>query len=82
MAKRAKRKQKQLMSLIHQPGLVQKIVWSVIVGVAVLFGLSNGYPVVAQGQIMEGVIKSLIYGGGAFAVLALSLYINRKAKGL
>jgi hypothetical protein len=80
MAKRSKRKQEQF-DLLQHPGLVRKIVWGVIIGVALLFGISNGYPIVAQGQVMAGIIKGLAYGGGALAILALALYVNRKLKG-
>jgi hypothetical protein len=61
--------------------LVRNLLWAFVIIVCVLFGYSYGYPLVAQGQIIKGILTGLAYGGGAFAAILVSFFFNRKLKG-
>ncbi|MCB0156379.1 MAG: hypothetical protein KDF65_16400 [Anaerolineae bacterium] len=62
--------------------LLWKVVWVVIVLLSAAFGYSNGAPLVAAGQLAEGITIGLAYGGGAFLALAGAIFLNRKLKGM
>jgi hypothetical protein len=59
-----------------------KVFWGIAIILSFWFGYTRGYPLVAQGEIWNGVMIGLAYGGGAFIVISVSYYLNRKLKGL
>jgi TRAP-type C4-dicarboxylate transport system permease small subunit len=61
--------------------LLLQVVWLVIVIIAALFGYSQASPLLAQGQVMWGIIMGLAYGLGALALIMAAFYLNRKMKG-
>ena len=62
--------------------LLLSLVWGFVVIVAILFGYSHGYPLVAAGQTMQGILIGLAYGGGALLAIVFALFLNRKLRGL
>lgn len=81
MAKRQSKQKEQGDALEKRRALLIKILWAVIVIVCVLFGYSNGYPLVAAGQVTKGILIGLAYGGGALFAILISYFLNRKLKG-
>jgi len=81
MAKRRPKYKQQADELAQRQALLRKIGLIVILVVSLLFGLSIGYPIAVAGDVMQGVLKGLAYGGGALAVLLISVFLNRKLKG-
>ena len=81
MAKRRPKYKQQADDLAQRQALLRKIGLAVILVVSLLFGLSIGYPIAAAGDIMQGVLKGLAYGGGALVVLLISVFLNWKLKG-
>ena len=65
----------------YQPLLI-KLAWGFVIGVCIYFGYLKGYPIVAEGRLGEGILIGLAYGGGALIAILISLFLNRKLKGL
>lgn len=82
MAKRRSERKNQEERWLKRRTQLYKAGWGVIILLSVLFGVSYGYPVMAEGEVGQGILTGLVYGGGAFAALVISLYLNRKLKGL
>jgi hypothetical protein len=84
----AKRRSKQLTPeerharLMKRRNLLQAILWLIIVVVAILYGYSHGYPLVAAGQTAQGILIGLAYGGGSLLLILMALFLNRKLRGL
>ncbi len=81
MAKRKSKQDQQQQTFEKRRAIFVKIGWGLVVGVSILFGYSYGYPLVAEGDTVRGVLTGLAYGGGALLALLVSLYLNRKLKG-
>jgi hypothetical protein len=83
----AKRRSKQLTpeekraALMKRRNLLLAIVWVFIVVIAGLYGYSHGYPLVAAGQTVQGILVGLAYGGGALLLIVVALFLNRKLRG-
>ena len=83
----AKRRSKQLTpeekraALMKRRNLLLAIVWGFIVVIAGLYGYSHGYPLVAAGQTVQGILVGLAYGGGALLLIVVALFLNRKLRG-
>jgi hypothetical protein len=83
----AKRRSKQLTpeeqrdALMKRRNLLLAIVWVFIVVIAGLYGYSHGYPLVAAGQTIQGILVGLAYGGGALLLIVVALFLNRKLRG-
>jgi hypothetical protein len=83
----AKRRPKQLTpeqqraALMKRRNLLLAIVWVFIIIIAGLYGYSHGYPLVAAGQTMQGILVGLAYGGGALLLIVIALFLNRKLRG-
>jgi hypothetical protein len=83
----AKRRPKQLTpeqqraALMKRRNLLLAIVWVFIIIIAGLYGYSHGYPLVAAGQTMQGILVGLAYGGGALLLIVVALFLNRKLRG-
>jgi hypothetical protein len=85
MAKRRPRQltpEEQQVALRKRRNLLLIILWILLVGIAALYGYSNGYPLVASGQTMKGILTGLAYGGGALLAILMALFLNRKLRGL
>lgn len=82
MAKRQSKQKDQQQALEKRRELLLKLFWGIVIIVCGLFGYSYGYPLVAEGQIVKGVLIGLAYGGGALIVILVSFFLNRKLKGL
>jgi hypothetical protein len=84
----AKRRPKQLTPeeqyavFTKRRNLLLGLVWTFVVVVAVLFGYSHGYPLVAAGQIVQGILVGFAYGGGALLAILVAFFVNRKLRGL
>lgn len=82
-----KRRPKQLTpeqqneALMKRRNLLLILVWGFVIVVAVLYGYSQGYPIVAAGQTMRGIVIGLAYGGGALLAILVALFLNRKLRG-
>ena len=81
MAKRQPKYQNEEEALEKRRVLLLKVLWAAIIIVCILFGYSYGYPIVAQGEVAKGILIGLAYGGGAFFVLLVSYFLNRKLRG-
>jgi hypothetical protein len=87
MAKRRKKSDKKQSTTIpefiqnHQ-ALLMKLMWGLVVGLSVLYGVSQAYPLIAAGQVQHGLLIGVVYGGGALLAISAAYYINRKLKGL
>lgn len=82
MAKRKSKRQNQSDALRKRQALVKKLSWAFIIIITILFGYTYGYPIAAQGEIGRGILTGLAYGGGALLAILISLFLNRKLKGL
>lgn len=82
MARRRSRKTQEDEALAKRRVLVERILWTCIVVICLGFGLANSYETLAGGQILEGLLRLLVYSGGALGVILAAYYINRKLKGL
>lgn len=85
MAKR-RRKEKQKFSLYnfieqHRTAILRTF-WALAILLCFLFGYTRAYPLVAQGDVWNGVLIGLAYGLGAFFAIWFSFFLNRKLKGL
>ncbi|MCL4297688.1 MAG: hypothetical protein KJ077_18245 [Anaerolineae bacterium] len=69
-------------ALMKRRNLLLAIVWAFVVIVAVLYGYSHGYPLVAAGQTIQGVLIGMAYGGGALLAILIAFFLNRKLRGL
>ena len=59
----------------------QKLIWGIVVLICALFGYTYGYPIVAEGEPVRGVLVGLAYGGGALIAILISYFLNRKLRG-
>jgi uncharacterized membrane protein YfcA len=82
MAKRQSKRKDREDTLLKRRALYEKLVWVVTGIVSLLFGISYGYPIVAEGELARGILTGLAFGGGAFLVILVALFLNRKLKGL
>ncbi len=84
----AKRRSKQVTPAEQQATLLKRrnmllgILWAFVVVVAILYGYSHGYPLVAAGQTVQGILVGLAYGVGALLAVMIAFYLNRKLRGL
>lgn len=84
----AKRRSNQLTPVEQHAALLKRrnmllgILWVFIAVVAILYGYSHGYPLVAAGQTVQGILVGLAYGVGALLAVMIALYLNRKLRGL
>jgi hypothetical protein len=74
--------EQQHATLMKRRSLLLTLLWAFVAVIAVLYGYSHGYPVVAAGQTMRGILTGLAYGGGAFMAILVAFFINRKLRGL
>lgn len=81
MAKRRPKYKQQNEVLRQRQALLKKLGWALIFTVSLLFGISIGYPIAIEGQVIQGILTGLAYGGGALFVLLVSVFLNRKLKG-
>jgi hypothetical protein len=83
----AKRRPKQLTpeqqnnALMKRRNLLLILVWAFVIVVAALYGYTQGYPLVAAGQTMQGILTGLAYGGGALLAILTAFFLNRKLRG-
>ena len=84
----AKRRPQQLTpaeqhaTLLKRRNLLLGILWTFVTIIAVLFGYSHGYPLVAAGQTIQGILVGLAYGVGALLAIMVAFFLNRKLRGL
>ncbi len=81
MAKRQSKQKDQDQALEKRRVLIMRLFWVIIIIICVLFGYSYGSPIVAEGQVIKGVLTGLAYGGGALAAILISYFLNRKLRG-
>lgn len=82
MAKRQPKRINRTEALMKRRALLLKLGWALVIIISGLFGYSYGYPIVAQGQVVKGILIGLVYGGGAFVAILISFFLNRKLRGL
>jgi hypothetical protein len=82
MAKRQSKRKDLDDTILKRRALQVKLGWAIVGVISLLFGISYGYPIVAEGQVARGILTGLGYGGGAFLTILISLFVNRKLKGL
>ena len=82
MAKRRAKKKSWAEELLAYRSWLLKMVGGIVFIICLLFGYQHGYPLVVEGQVTQGILTGLAYGGGAFAAIMVALYLNRKLKGL
>jgi hypothetical protein len=58
------------------------VFWVIAVLISILFGYTWGYQQAEPGDPWNAILRALAYGGGAFIVISVSYYLNRKLKGL
>ena len=81
MAKR-RRKQPEESKFHYLLERRRTIFWVIAVVISVLFGYTWGYQQAGEGDTWNAIMRTLAYGGGAFIVISVSYYLNRKLKGL
>jgi hypothetical protein len=81
MAKR-RRKQPEETILYRLLERRRAIFWTIAVVISLLFGYTWGYQQAVEGDTLNAIVRTLAYGGGAFIVISVSYYLNRKLKGL
>lgn len=81
MARRRSKRPNQEDMLAKRQALLWRLFWGVVVVISFLFGFTYGYPIAAEGDVMRGILVGLAYGGGAFLVIGVSLFLNRKLRG-
>lgn len=81
MAKRRPKYKQQNEALEQRKALFRKLGWALIITVSLLFGISVGYPIAIEGDIAQGILTGLGYGGGALFILLVSVFLNQKLKG-
>ena len=74
--------EQQQTALMKRRNFLMVLVWTILIIIAGLFGYSHGYPLVAAGQTMQGILQGLAYGGGALLAILMALFLNRKLRGL
>ena len=81
MTKRQSKQKDQIEASQQYRALWFKLVWAFVIIICALFGYSQGYPIVAEGQIVKGILTGLAYTGGALIAILISFFLNRKLKG-
>ncbi len=81
MAKRQPKQSNQQEKWEKRRALILKLCWAFVVIISALFGYTYGYPIVAEGQIVKGILTGLAYGGGALLAILISFFLNRKLRG-
>ncbi len=81
MAKRQPKRSNQQEEWMKRRSLILKLGWVFVVIISALFGYTYGYPIVAEGQIVKGILIGLAYGGGALLAILISFFLNRKLRG-
>jgi TRAP-type C4-dicarboxylate transport system permease small subunit len=81
MAKRQPKNKNQAEEFEKRRALIVKLLWAFVVIICVLFGYSYGYPIVAEGQPVKGILIGLAYGAGALMAILISFFLNQKLKG-
>ena len=81
MAKRPSKQKEQVEALEKRRVLIVRILWTAVVIFCILFGYSYGYPIVAGGEMVRGILIGLAYGGGALFAIIFSYFLNQKLKG-
>ena len=81
MAKRQPKNKSQAEEFEKRRALIVKLLWAFVVIICVLFGYSYGYPIVAEGQPVKGILIGLAYGAGALMAILISFFLNQKLKG-
>ncbi len=85
MAKRRRKEQQKfnLMNFIenNRTNLIKGF-WVLTAVLCLLFGYTRGYPLVAAGQVWEGIMQGLAWGVGAFLVIGITFFLNRKLRGM
>ena len=82
MAKRKSKRTSQTEMLQKRRALLIKLGGVLVVGLSILFGYSHAYPLLTQGEIVKGMLTGVVYGGGALLAILVSVFLNRKLKGL
>jgi sulfite exporter TauE/SafE len=82
MAKRQSKNKDLATSSAEWRARLIKLLWGFVIIICVFFGYSYGYPLVAEGQIVKGILTGLAYGAGALIAILLSFFLNRKLRGL
>ena len=82
MAKRQSKYKDEAASSAEWRARLVKLLWAFVIIICALFGYSYGYPIVAEGQIVKGVLTGLAYGAGALIAILFSFFLNRKLRGL
>lgn len=80
MAKRQPKKPNDN-DLLNRRRLILRLIWAFVIIISVLFGYSYGYPIVAEGEPIKGILIGLAYGGGALMAILISFFLNRKLRG-
>ena len=81
MAKRRPKYKEQNDILQQRQALLRKVGWAIMISVALLFGISMGYRIALEDNVMQGVLTGLLYSGGALLILFAAVFVNRKLKG-
>ncbi len=81
MAKRQPKQKDQKEASIKRRTLFMKLIWGFIIIISGLFGYSYGYPIVAEGEVVKGILTGLAYGGGALMAILISFFLNQKLRG-
>lgn len=81
MAKRQSKQKEQAEALEKRRVLIVRILWTAVVIFCILFGYGYASPLVAEGQVVKGILLGLAYGGGALLAIGISYFLNRKLKG-
>ncbi|MBI1879316.1 MAG: hypothetical protein HYR94_14055 [Chloroflexi bacterium] len=74
--------EEQYAALMKRRNLLLTLLWIFVVVIATLYGYNQGYPLVAAGETMKGILTGLAYGGGALLAILMALFLNRKLRGL
>ena len=82
MAKRKSKRTDQTEMIQKRRAWLIKLSGAVIIGLSALFGYSHAQPFLAQGEAVKGLLAGVAYGGGALLAILISLFLNRKLKGL
>ncbi|MFN8457486.1 MAG: hypothetical protein U0401_22975 [Anaerolineae bacterium] len=84
MARRRPKQSKQQpqSASLKRRNLYLALLWVAVAVIAALYGYTHSYSLFAEGQIMQGILIGLAYGGGAFLVILMALFLNRKMRGL
>ncbi len=82
MAKRqkAKAQNEPSQTLLARRELYLKILLLFMVALAILYGFLQGYPIVAEGQTVRGLLIGFGYGGAALLAMVGAFFINQKLR--